>query len=718
MAAARDAYLAGRDVHVHTVAPAERRDEGRLTSATLGRPIRSLVDPISLNVHPVIDDPAAPPGLPEYLLRGHDKLLRELLSAPRNHPVMAVIVGGSSTGKTRAAFEALHYVLPDGRLYQPIAPSKPRALINLLANDPPASGAVLWLDELQEYFMPAGGEEAAAYLHEFLLSPSTAIVIATMWADHWALLTKDATQSVPAPYPQTRNMLRTTAHRINIDAPFSKTQLADAARNDSRLQQARDSAEDSEKITQYLAAGFALVERYNSFQMANNTAPWAAITACIDAYRLGHPEPFSENFIEAAVPRYMSREEWAMLGSDWLSSTLAAATQLLRGAARPLAKLRPYPDEGPQPARYQLADYLAQWGSEQRRGDCPPESFWQAAADFLGEPTSLARLGFSGAARGRLKQGALLYYRAAQVDEPSAVLRWANILWEFGNQAVAEEYFRKAAVLGESDALSHLAGHYSDSGKREEAVALYEQAASAGESNALRLLASYLWDIGEIGRAGTRYAQAIESGDKWARWWWALALEEIGEHDRVVELCKDDMVSARPDLTLWWVPTLFRVGESELAVTSIKRLASNDRPDALWRWAEELWEEDRKQAEDLFRQSIDMGDPDARRRWAGRLAASHELTRAKEMLLQAAADGDDSALRWLAGELWDDGELDEAEEYYVLAANAGHWWDVAGEWAERLNKLGQNDRANRLEKFGLTCDGKISDPWELPGLRN
>jgi len=77
-----------------------------------------------LGVHQAIttDNAGSGPALPEltnYVLRAHDRRLRELLAAPAQ-PVMLMLVGGSSTGKTRAAFEAVRECLPDWSLLRPV----------------------------------------------------------------------------------------------------------------------------------------------------------------------------------------------------------------------------------------------------------------------------------------------------------------------------------------------------------------------------------------------------------------------------------------------------------------------------------------------------------------------------------------------------------------------------------------------------------------------
>ena len=427
-----------------------------------------------------------------------------------------------------------------------------------------------------------------------------------------------------------------------------------------------------------------------------------------------------------AAPRYLSRNLWGALHNDWLSEALHVSTRTLRGAARPLTKIRPYPDEEPQPVRYQLADYLAQYGRITRHTIFPPESFWNAA-NRLDDPAAQVRMSFSASDRGRLWYGALLGRKAAQMTEPTALRHWAGILWRNGNRERAEEYLRKAADLGDIEALSDLAGYLSrfdregqsidGPGEEAQIIELYEEAARAGEEDSLRLLARYLWSRGNRQEAEELYGRAVEAGDKWARWWWANDLEEEGDSDQVLELCKKDATSAPSDLSLWWIPTLFRLGHLGVAEELIAGLTeSRQKEEALWRLAETLWKRDRKRAEELFQRAVDAGDKHAMRRWGGMLERSGELNRAKEVLLQAASAGDDVSLWWLADMLWRHGLHDQAEEYFILAANAGCWRDVSYQWTNSLRKIGASEKAECLGKFGLTCDGRIAEPWALTEL--
>ena len=80
------------------------------TSAA-GRPLEEVTDPFVLEVHRPVqpeDAPSGLPVLPPYVPREHDQVLGQVVAAAAGgRSGIAVLVGGSSTGKTRACWEAL-----------------------------------------------------------------------------------------------------------------------------------------------------------------------------------------------------------------------------------------------------------------------------------------------------------------------------------------------------------------------------------------------------------------------------------------------------------------------------------------------------------------------------------------------------------------------------------------------------------------------------------
>jgi hypothetical protein len=86
------------------------QDTGR---ERVGQPIADLAGPLALGVHQAVSaGDTRLPVLPEYVPRDHDAQLRAIMEAADQASRMIVLAGDSSTGKTRALWEALRY-LPD-----------------------------------------------------------------------------------------------------------------------------------------------------------------------------------------------------------------------------------------------------------------------------------------------------------------------------------------------------------------------------------------------------------------------------------------------------------------------------------------------------------------------------------------------------------------------------------------------------------------------------
>ena len=107
---------------------------------------------------------------------------------------IAVLVGGSSAGKTRACWEALSPLrdLPEPwRLWHPIDPSRPEAALRELGSIGPRT--MVSLNEAQLYLDVSDsrtGDRVAAGLRE-LWDPSRGpvLVLATLWPQFWDTLT-------------------------------------------------------------------------------------------------------------------------------------------------------------------------------------------------------------------------------------------------------------------------------------------------------------------------------------------------------------------------------------------------------------------------------------------------------------------------------------------------------------------------------------------------
>jgi hypothetical protein len=403
-----------------------------------GRPLDEVTDPFVLEVHRPVQPEDAPPGLPvlpPYIPREHDRVLYQVVAAAaEDRSGIAVLVGGSSTGKTRACWEALGLLRdqdPPWRLWHPIDPSRPDAALRELTGIGPRT--VVWLNEVQFYLDVADGglgERVAGGLRELLHDPGRApvLVLATLWPRFWDVLTARPPDSDDL-HAQARELL--AGHDITVPAAFTPAQVGQLTwAGDMRLVLAARSAQDGEVI-QFLAGAPELLARYRNAPPAVR----ALISAAMDARRLGTGAGLSQAFLEAAAPGYLTNAEWDGLGEDWLEQALAYTAVPCKGARGPLTRIRPRTarltarNRGGQPGSitaaagplYRLADYLDQHGRAHRASQIPPVEFWAAAAAHAA-PGDQAALGKAADDRGLYRDAAQLHKNAAAAGNIDAAL--------------------------------------------------------------------------------------------------------------------------------------------------------------------------------------------------------------------------------------------------------------------------------------------------------
>ena len=104
----RQAYRAENERRARVVSAGVQRGRAAraLAGLSAGRPLEEVTDPFALEVHRPVQSDDAPSGLPvlpPYMLREHDQMLGQVVRAAADgRSGIAVLVGGSSTGKTRS----------------------------------------------------------------------------------------------------------------------------------------------------------------------------------------------------------------------------------------------------------------------------------------------------------------------------------------------------------------------------------------------------------------------------------------------------------------------------------------------------------------------------------------------------------------------------------------------------------------------------------------
>ena len=585
----------------------------------VGRPLEEVTDPFVLEVHRPVQLQGAPPGLPVlplYVPREHDQVLGQVVrAAAEGRSGIAVLAGESSTGKTRACWEALQLLRdrdPPWRLWHPIDPSRSEAALRELPGIGPRT--VVWLNEAQFYLDPAGaglGGRVAAGLRELLRDPARApvLVLATLWPEYWHSLTARPAGGEDR-HAQARELL--AGHDITVPATFTPAQMSQLAQAaDARMALAARSAPDGEVI-QFLAGAPELLARYR------NAPPAAAalISAAMDARRLGMGAGLPQAFLEAAAPGYLTDAQWDVLGEDWLEQALAYTAVPAKGPRGPLTRIRPRParhaarNGGDQPAGtaaaagplYRLADYLDQHGRTHRASQIPPAEFWSAATAHAA-PADQAALGAAAHARGLYRDAAQLHKNAAASGNPDAVLYLSHPVACLSADPRPAHWAAAHAPLDHPGAVGGLLDTLQAAGADEQAAALAARAAAHAPLDHPGYVA---WLLGSMRKAGAdEQAAALLARDPAAHApldrpeavaWLLGRLREAGADEQAAALLARDpaahAVLDHPGAVGWLLDRLREAGADEQAAALLARdpaaHAALDHPGAVARLLDSL----------------------------------------------------------------------------------------------------------------------------------
>ncbi|MFD5146897.1 hypothetical protein [Streptomyces sp. NPDC058401] len=377
----------------------------------------------------------AHPALTPYVPRPHDEELSRLLGPALDGATstLAVLTGHSSTGKTRALFEALHQLAPSRPLWRP---ADAAALADLLAAGRIGPGTVLWLNEAQRFLYGDRSEEAAAALRELLMTSTGIVAVATLWTNpYWDDLIRPALQADP--HSHVRALLESpVTHRIQVPVELTPAErshwerLAESSRDPRMAPALRAGAADG-RVVQHLSGGPRLLAAYRMGPGAHFTpAEHALVTAAVTARQLGHHPPLSEDLLTRAADADLS-SRLRPAEADWARAALAAlATGVRRDGIRTdirnsLTALVAVRATSGGPAAYEPADYLHQSLLATQELPDPTPALWRVLTDCTTDAYALNRLSMEAQRRDFLKQAVLLLRRAAVAGYPEA---WKNLV--------------------------------------------------------------------------------------------------------------------------------------------------------------------------------------------------------------------------------------------------------------------------------------------------
>src|SRR5690606_7584329 len=302
-----------------------------LPSGRLPR-VADLTDPLQLGVHPAItlpDSPRTEP--PAYIPRDVDEEVRKGLAGGG----FVLLVGDSTAGKSRTAYEAVRATLPDHVL---VAPHDRATLPAAIESCMREQRAGLWLSDLEYYLGPGG--LTREQIARITSGSGHRVIVATLRSAEQARLTSpanDPDDAMRAAERQIREALE-QACAIRLPRIFSQTELdrAQTRKWDARVSSALEHADEC-GIAEYLASGPELQRLFeDAWDVGVNPRGAALVAAAIDCRRAGYTSPLPRTLLAELHTTYLSskgghrlqpeplEEAW-----DWATRPRRATTALL-----------------------------------------------------------------------------------------------------------------------------------------------------------------------------------------------------------------------------------------------------------------------------------------------------------------------------------------------------------------------------------------------------
>lgn len=663
------------------------------------------VDALHLEVHPSSESSIGSDALdvlPPYITRpdGIDDELRHQVAQAAKGSQLVMVVGSSSTGKTRACWEALRAELPTWRVVHPLAPDRPAALLLALQEAALEPRTVLWLNEANLYLLVKDyAAQVAASLQALLTDDrrGPVLVLGTMWPEFWNKLTEYTAEDHLEAGVDAVHQLADLAVTIKMPPVFTSRELAHATaliESDPRLKLARSRAAGG-RITQFLAGAPHLWRRYEQADGASR----AILHAAMDARRCGHGPLLSENFLRMAAEDYMDEATWHTLDEDWFEFNLAELLKPHRRLPGPLTRYRPRSDQ-PPPASplYQLADFLHEKSRITREKVLPSSSLWAAAAAHSRTDTDMRELA-QAARRLGVVECEQLYLRAGACGDISVLQWFTRRLIDLNHleraENIIENHCLDGYLLGELSAAFGRAGNF----RGAERLARRAYAIS-GDRHGARSLAHHLLILDMRRPAERIYTWAAETGDAVAAQWLTAHHEARGDRTTAEQLALRFLTQhGNPSVTLMLAQMLAMAGQSDNAERLCRLIASHGHVNLLVSFARERSDRrDHLTALCCFRAAAAVEHPQALEWMSWQSEGQSDHTRAEDLAHAAAAAGNSHALHGLAHLRLFKGRLHDAERLNRAAAEAGS--QLAREWLVRGGFLRGAGAAPRPHKPG------------------
>ncbi|MFE9751137.1 hypothetical protein ACFYOT_40050 [Saccharothrix saharensis] len=269
------------------------------------RRVRDLPDAVSFRVHPaatVEDHDGRLSRVPPYVPRDIDVRLEKALTGTG----FVLLVGESTAGKTRTAYEAVRRTLADHVF---VAPKGRKEIEQIVATVLEHRKSVVWLDELDQFLGPDG--LTVTTLNRILGDGSRhTVVVATI---RTALYDRYSPREEAKADGSSRELLRQgrdalrMAHQFDLPRRWSDAEIRRARelREDPRIRKALEHVHEF-GVGELLAAGPQLLADWrNAWTPGRHPRGAAIVAAAVDCRRAGLHGPVGEETLRRLHVHYL-----------------------------------------------------------------------------------------------------------------------------------------------------------------------------------------------------------------------------------------------------------------------------------------------------------------------------------------------------------------------------------------------------------------------------
>ena len=693
-------YQQGRG-HQYNISRAYFEPQGAQSALLFNVIPGSLVresDPLELGVHraAMLNGNA----IPAYVPRDVDDELTQKLTLLSQRGGLLIIVGDSTAGKSRAAYQALLRTVPDYRLVSPYDRNELRESFASIAVMP--DRVALWLDNIERYL---GNDGLTPRIASYLKHRGV-ICIGTIRTKEYRGLTDLAAtgSTIDAQRHEEVASLEHVleqAEIVSMKRRWSPTETARAKEiDDQRVAEALN-YRATYGIAEYLAAGPKLYEEWSLASAVDaNPRGAALVSAAIDCQRAGMLDSVPLEVLRSTHEHYLEAAGGQLLGPENFDDALDWATKRRYGVTSLLLP-------GKQPQSYRAFDYLIDMTMTSEGMSPVPGVIWETARSFFsaddrqldkiaraatlqknldvavsiltelttnGSATAASNLASLFARQDDKDQAEHWYKKAIELGSARAAIRLGHLLqYDFSDRvAEAEHWYEHAAQKGEPHGMYHMGLICKNKGMVQEAENWFRQAVEREEFVASSNLGEILVSSGRLEEAKTLLRTASDKGNLSAMVDLGIVLDDLGQPEEAEQLwlkaATGGSGAAKANLARRYArQKRYSEAEGLYREARAKGVVEVDGPLSLLLARRNKWREAEEWADKAYKRG------DAKVAWllGDRFYGAWRMAKAEEWLKKAADAGESRALGLLAAVLEQTGRQEEAESYWHQLAAAG-----------------------------------------------